>query len=209
MTIQRLFPLLISVALTCGYAVAAEKDQLKSGPQAGDHVTPFESLVAYSEDPSLVGKKNDFVEMYGEAPVVLVFARTMSKPLTELVNRLDVEAAKHKSAKLRMVVVLLSDDDAVEGALKKYGARQGIRHVNLAIAEPDGPRAYKLSREADVTVLLYKRKKMEVNHVFKKDELKEKAREKIVGDVPKITAPPAATPRTTNDSRANDSSTAR
>jgi hypothetical protein len=188
MPIQRLFPVLISAMLLCGYAVAAEKDELKSGPQAGDDVTPFESLVAYSKEPSLVGKKNDFVEMYGLAPVVLVFAREMSKPLTELVNKLEVEAAKHQSAKLRIVVVLLSDDDALEDTLQKYGSKQGIRHVDLAIMEPDGPRAYRLSKDADVTVLLYKKKKVEANHAFKKDQFNDKRVERIVGDVPKITS---------------------
>src|SRR5262249_51175087 len=185
MPIQRLYPVLISAMLLCGYAAAAEKHELKSGPQAGDDVTPFESLVAYSGEPSLVGKKNDFVEMYGQAPVVLVFAREMSKPLTELINKLEVEAAKHKSANLRMVVVLLSDDGALEDTLQKYGAKQGIRHVNLAIMEPDGPRAYRLSKGADVTVLLYKKKKVEANHAFKKDQLNDKRVERIVGDVPK------------------------
>jgi hypothetical protein len=69
-TIHRLFPVLIYARLLCGYAVAAEKEDFKSGPQAGDYVTPFDSLVAYTEDSTLVGKKNDFVELYGHNPVV-------------------------------------------------------------------------------------------------------------------------------------------
>jgi hypothetical protein len=187
MTIHRRFPVIISAVLLCGYAVAAEKDERKSGPQAGDGVTPFDSLVAYSEDSKLVGKQNDFVEMYGVNPVVLVFAREMSKPLTQLVNKLDVEAAKRKSAKLRIAVVFLSDDNALEGTLKKYGAKQGLRHVNLAIVKPEGPQGYRLSKEADVTVLLYKMKNVEVNHAFKKGELNDKNVERIVGDLSKIT----------------------
>jgi hypothetical protein len=187
MTIRRLFLVLVPAVLLCGYAVAAEKDALKSGPQAGDKLPgPFHSLVAYSAQPGLVGTKTDFIEMYGQDPVVLVFAREMKKPLTRLVNALDAEAAKQKSARLKVIVVLLSDDDALENNLKEYGEKQGIKQVNLAIMEPTGPIHYKLSKEADVTVLLYKRQKVQANHAFKKGELNEDGVEKIVADVPKI-----------------------
>jgi hypothetical protein len=54
--------------------------------------------------------------------------------------------------------------------------------------EPDGPKSYNLSKEADVTVLLYKRQKVEANHAFKKGELSEEGLESILADVPKITA---------------------
>jgi hypothetical protein len=187
MTIRRLFLVLVPAVLLGSYAVAAEKGALKSGPQAGDKLPgPFQSLVAYSAQPGLVGTKTDFVEMCGQDPVVLVFAREMKKPLTRLVNTLDAEAVKHKSARLKVIVVLLSDDDALENNLKEYGEKQGIKQVYLAIMEPTGPKHYKLSKEADVTVLLYKRQKVQANHAFKKGELNEDGRDKIVADVPKI-----------------------
>jgi hypothetical protein len=153
----------------------------------GDNLPgPFHSLVAYSgEEPSLVGKKTDFTEMYGQGSVVLVFARQMTDPLAMLVKRLDAEAGKHKPTKLRVVAVLLSDDDAVETNLKELGEQQGIKHAQLAMMEPDGPRPYKLSKAADVTVLLYKRWKVEANHAFEKGELGEKDIEKIVAEASK------------------------
>jgi len=69
----------------------------------------------------------------------------------------------------------------------KLFEKQGIKHVNLAIMEPAGPKHYKLSKEADVTVLLYKRRKVEANHAFKKGDLNEKALESILADLSKIT----------------------
>jgi hypothetical protein len=187
MTMRPLLLVLIPAVLLCGYAVPAEKDDLKSGPQVGDNLPgPFHSLVAHSEEPRLVGKKTDFFEMYGQAPVVLIFAREMTKPLTKLVSKLDAETAKPKSTKLKVIVVILSDDDALENNLKEYGETQGIKHVNLAIMEPDGPKHYKLSKAADVTVLLYKRRKVEANYAFKKDELNEKSVEGILADISKI-----------------------
>ena len=188
MTIRRLFFVLVSaLLLLCSYAVAAEKADLKSGPQAGDNLPgPFQALVAYSDQARLVGTRNDYTEMYGPNPVVLVFAREMTKSLTKLVNQLDAEAAKHKSTRLGIVVVFLSDDYALEGKLKELGEKQGIKHVNLAIMAPDGAKLYKLSKEAEVTVLLYKRRKVEANHAFKKGELSAAGRESILDDVPKI-----------------------
>jgi hypothetical protein len=187
MTTRRMFLLIAAALLVCGNAVPAEKDDLKSGPQAGENLPgPFLTLVAYSEEPSLVGKKTDFFEQYGQDPAVLIFAREITKPLTDLVKKVDAEAANKKSAKLRAIVVIVSDDDAVETNLKDFAEKQGIKHVNLAIMEPAGPKRYKLSKEADVTVVIYKRWKVEANHAFKKGELNEKGVEKILADVPKI-----------------------
>ena len=186
MTTRRVLLLLAPVLLLCGNALHAEKDDLKSGPQTGDNLPgPFHSLVAYSGEADLVGKKTDFFEQYGQDPTVLIFAREFNERLTGLVKKLDAEVAKRKSAKLRAVVVILSDDDAVETNLKDYGAKHGLKNVNLATMEPAGPKHYKLSKEAEVTVLLYKRRKVEANHAFKKGELSE---ESILADVSKITA---------------------
>src|SRR5438552_3323465 len=131
MATRRVLLLIVAALLVCGNAVPADNDDLKSGPQAGDNLPgPFLSVVAYSGEPSLAGKKTDFFEQYGQDPVVLIFAREMTKPLTSLVKRLDAEVAKRKSAKLRAVVVILSDDDAVETNLKDFGEKQGIKSVN-------------------------------------------------------------------------------
>jgi hypothetical protein len=189
MAMRQLCFFLTLVFVLCCQVGTAEKANLKSGPQVGDNLPgPFHSLVAHSGEPDLVGKKIDFSERYGQSPVVLVFAREMTNPLTSLVKKLDAEVAERKSAKLGAIVVILSDDDALETSLNDYGKKQAIKHVNLAIMEPDGPKPYKVSKEADVTVVLYKRRKVEANHAFKKGELNEKGVEKILADLPKITS---------------------
>ena len=65
-------------------------------------------------------------------------------------------------------------------------ARWYLAPVNLAIMEPAGPKHYKLSKEADVTVVIYKKRKVEANHAFKSGELNQKGVERILADVPKI-----------------------
>jgi hypothetical protein len=187
MTIRRLLFVLLPAVLLCGYAAPAGSGDPKSGPQAGDNLPgPFLSVVAHSGEASFVGKRMDFTEFCGGNPTILVFAHEMNKPLARLVKNLDAELAKRKSAKLRAVVVILSDDDALETSLKDYAEKQEIKNVNLAIMEPAGPKQYKLSKEAAVTVLLYKRLKVEANHTFKKSVLSEKGVEAILADISKI-----------------------
>jgi hypothetical protein len=188
MTMRRLFFVLPLAFVLGSQAGTAEKGALKSGPQVGENLPgPFLALVAYSGEPNLAGRKNDFTEQFGPNPVVLVFAREMTSPLTSLVKKLDAEVARRKSARLRAAVVLLSDDGALETSLKNLGKKQALDHVPLAIMEPEGPKPYKVSKEADVTVVLYKRRKVEANHAFRKGELNEKGVEKILADVSKIT----------------------
>jgi len=175
--------------LVCGHAFAAGKDGLKSGPQVGEKLPgSFNSLVVVSsaQEPISAGKRTDFIEQYGQNPVVLIFARELTKPLTGLIKKLDVEATKHKSAKLKVIVIILADDPAWETKLKDFGEKQGLKNVDLALMVPGGPEHYNLSDEADVTVVIYKRQKVESNHAFKKGELNGKAVKLILADVPKV-----------------------
>ena len=51
----------------------------------------------------------------------------------------------------------------------------------------DGPEHYQVARQADVTVLMWRESKVEVNHAYK-GELTEKELLTIVADIPKILA---------------------
>jgi hypothetical protein len=131
-----LFALTVPLVLGSYAASDADKADLKSGPQAGDKLP---GPIFYSEEPRSVGTKTDFTEMFGSNPVILILAREMTKPLSRLVKKLHAEVAKRKSARLRSVLVILSDEDALDNKLKEYGKKQKIKHVDLAIMEPDGP----------------------------------------------------------------------
>ena len=50
----------------------------------------------------------------------------------------------------------------------------------LSIDNPAGPKGYKVSRDADVTVVLYTQHTVKANYAFGKGELKDKDIEKIV-----------------------------
>jgi hypothetical protein len=186
---RHFFVVLIAATLVCSFGIAAGADALVSGPQAGsklpDVFQPLPLNVTNADLPSYAGTKGDYTEQFGANPVVLVFGRKITEPLTNLVKKLDAEVGKNKATRLKAVVVMLSDDDGLEQTLSELSKRQGIRRVSLATMS-DEPKHYKLSQEADVTVILYKRRKVEANHAFRKGELNEKSIETILADVSKV-----------------------
>jgi hypothetical protein len=116
----------------------------------------------------------------------MIFAREVNAPLTSLVKKIDACTAKHSDCRMGSFIVFLSDDEGLEGKLKKLADKEKIKHTVLTIDNPAGPRAYKIAKDADVTVVLYTKHKVMVNHAYKKGELKDKEIDKIVGEVKKI-----------------------
>jgi hypothetical protein len=116
----------------------------------------------------------------------MIFAREVSDSLASLVKKIDAATIENKSKKMGSFVVFLSDDESLQDKLKALAEKQGIKKCVLSIDNPAGPGGYKLAKEADVTVVLYTKRKVQANHVFKKGELNAQAVEKIMADLPKI-----------------------
>lgn len=117
-------------------------------------------------------------------------ARGTSGPLTGLVKSLDAEIAKHTSLK-SFVVILTDDPDKTAAALKALAAEHHVTHVPLTVvADSKGPPDYEIARDAEVTVMMWTRQKVEVNHAFKKGELTDAAAKRVIADLPKILGKP-------------------
>ena len=113
-------------------------------------------------------------------------ARQTTGPLTSLVKSLDAEIAKHKALK-SFLVVLTDDSEKTAATLKAMAADANIKNVPLTlVAEPGGPPDYEIAKDADVTVMMWARHTVKVNHAYKKGELTEAEVAKIVADLPKI-----------------------
>jgi hypothetical protein len=156
------FLAVIAGALVFSVGIAAGADALVSGPQPGGKLPGGFSPVnvTNAELPDYAGKRNDYTEQHGAGPVVLVFGRGITDPLTKLTKKLDAEVGKNKAARLRAVLVILREDAETERAMKGFGEREGVEKVSLAVMA-DGPKLYKLSTQADVTVVVYNRHKVE------------------------------------------------
>jgi hypothetical protein len=117
--------------------------------------------------------------------VVCVFARKTSEPLASLVKQIDGKIQANRG--LRSFVVLLGADPSKTPAeLRKLAAEKGIKNVPLTMyGEPGGPPDYELSRDADVTVLMWLDHSVKVGRGYKGD-LTEKDIGAILADIPKI-----------------------
>jgi hypothetical protein len=172
----------LALGLIVGGVVAGDK--LKSGPQAGEKLAgPFHPLNVTGEK---AGEKNCLYCSNGSNPVAMVFARNVSPTLTKLIKKIDGCTAKNSECKMGSFVVFLSDSEGLEKQLKAIAEKQGITKTVLSIDNPAGPKGYKVSKEADVTVVLYTDRTCKANFAFKTGELKEKDIDAIITSVKKI-----------------------
>ena len=77
-------------------------------------------------------------------------------------------------------------DATPEAKLKAMATKENVKNTILSIDNPAGPERYKISKDADITVLLYTGRVVKANHAFK-GALKDADIEKITGDISKIT----------------------
>ena len=116
----------------------------------------------------------------------MIFAREISDPLTSLVKKIDEAVAKNSSARMGSFVVFCSDDEGLEKKLKDLAKKENLKKVVLTIDNPSGPTKYNVAKDADVTVVLYNRQEVKVNHAYKKGEFKDKDIDTILGELSQI-----------------------
>jgi hypothetical protein len=118
--------------------------------------------------------------------VVAIFAREVTPALTSLVKKVDEATAKHEKDEMGSFLVVLSDDKAMRDQLKDLAKKEKIKETVLTVYASKGPEDYDIAKDADVTVLLYVKKKVKANYAFHKGELQDKQIEQIVADLPRI-----------------------
>ena len=116
----------------------------------------------------------------------MIFAREVSSPLTSLVKKIDAATADNKTAKMGSFVVFCSDAEGLEKQLKELAAKEKLDKTILAIDNTAGPKGYNVAKDADVTVVVYNKSKVEANFTYKKGEFKESEIAKILAELPKI-----------------------
>jgi hypothetical protein len=126
--------------------------------------------------------------VYGARPVVNVFARQITDDLASLVKKLDETVAKHQDKQLCAFVVLLTENAEADAAkLRQLAQEQGIEHVPLTVfSGAAGPPNIKLSQDADVTVLMWQRAQVRMNHALKHEQLDDDAASRIIADTEKL-----------------------
>ena len=103
----------------------------------------------------------------GNSPVICVFARRITAPLTSLFKQLDARIASGRDG-LKALVVFLTDDPKVTAAkLEALAAQCELQHVPLTlVSNPYGPQDYKIADDAEVTILMWKGPTVRFNQAF-------------------------------------------
>ncbi len=152
---------------------AAGQDGLRSGPQAGQRPLPFTSNLVTGP---YRGKQHCYVCELKDEPAVLIFARRLDEPTARLLRNLRDAVQEHKSEKLFGWFVFLSAADArseaeLEQQLEQFARDNGASRLPVsALGDPEGPPGYRIAREADVTVLLFRSGKVLANRAYRARE---------------------------------------
>jgi len=119
---------------------------------------------------------------------VVVFARGLTDPLAKLTLQIDKALSEHKAAGLRAWVTFLHDDQpSFDAKVVKWSQDHAIRSVPLGVFEDaGGPPSYRLSREAEVTVLLFVQQQVVANFAFRAGELNEDRIGEVMKALPRI-----------------------
>jgi hypothetical protein len=116
----------------------------------------------------------------------VIFAREVSDNLTSLVKKIDEATEKNRGCRMGSFVVFCSDEEGLKKKLEDLAEKEKLKCTVLTIDNPAGPGGYDIAKDADVTVLLYNRQEVKVNHAYKKGELTEREVERILSELPKI-----------------------
>jgi hypothetical protein len=173
---------MIAMAGIAGLAAEPVVSGLKPGQRPG----PYSSLVSVGTER---GQPHCFICATADRPAVIVFARTLSDPLGKLARGIDKALADHKDAELRAWVTFLSEDQtALDPKVVEWSKKHALRGVPLSVFEDVvGPPTYRLSRDADVTVLLSVKQKVVRNFAFRTGELNDERIAEILKTIPQIT----------------------
>ncbi|MHB1422273.1 MAG: hypothetical protein ACYC3I_03560 [Gemmataceae bacterium] len=116
----------------------------------------------------------------------MIFAREVNDGLTSLVKKIDEATEKNRGCRMGSFVVFCSDEEGLKKKLEDFAKKEKLKHTILTIDNPAGPEDYSIAKDADVTVLLYSRQEVKVNHAYKKGDLTAREIDRIISELPKI-----------------------
>jgi hypothetical protein len=159
-----------------GSAIA---DPCVSGLAPGMRPGPYSFVLATGTNR---GQSQCFICETADRPAVVIFARTLNEPLGKLAAQLDKAVVANKAADVRAWITFLHEDQpAFDPQLVRWTQMYGLKAIPAGIFEDlGGPPSYKLAREAEVTVLLFVKKKVVANFAFRSGELTDEAATEVM-----------------------------
>jgi len=182
--VMRKYMGVLAAALLLPAALIAA-DKVESGLKVGESVGAFN--VRDITGPAK-GETLCYRCRYGSRPTVTVFTRELNDDVKALVKKIDAKVGDNKDKKMAaFVVVLTTDPDKVEPKLTEFAKKDGVKNTPLTVIEGEaGPEGYKISKDAEVTVMMWVEGKVKATHAFGKGEFKAKSVDGVVADTTKI-----------------------
>ena len=105
--------------------------------------------------------------------MINIHTRKLTDDLASMVKGLDkmVDSAakKNKASQHAFVVYITDDADAAADELAAFAKKHGIKNIPLTIFDRvTGPRRYKIAKDAETTVLMWKGLRVTANQAFDK-----------------------------------------
>ncbi len=171
----------IVALLSSGIALAGS---IPSGPQVGERVPgPFKVLNVTGPE---AGQTSCQYCNHGTRPVAVIFTKVITPEIAQLVKKIDTLTRVNKDAGLGSFIVVCTDAAGMDQQLRAVAGQMGIQSTILTLYKAGGPEKYRLSPEADVTVLLYNHLTVKANHAYKNAELTDAACNAILTDLSKM-----------------------
>lgn len=165
-------------------------DPVYSGPQPGEKLVPFQ-VIAVNGDQA--GKQVDPIAATDGKPTLLIFVHSLSRPGVALTRGLTSYATAMKEHGAASGIVWLDDDKAkAEAYLTRAAKSLNFKSpVGVSIDGGEGPGAYGLNRNVELTILIAKDNMVEANYALVQPSVTEGA--KIAESLAKLIEQPALT----------------
>ena len=118
--------------------------------------------------------------------MINIHAREITDELTSLVSQLDkivspATPAGRAGSTHSFVVFLTDDPDELEPKVKEVATKAKLKNIPLTIYDGvAGHPAYKVTKDAEVTIMMWTNRKVDQNFAFGKGELDKDAIKKVV-----------------------------
>jgi hypothetical protein len=137
-------------------------DKLFSGPQPGEPLPAFKVLAVNGPD---AGREVDFISRYGDAPILLIFAHYIDRNVYGVLWPCDRYAAERAAAGLKTLYVYLAPEKVAGERRMAQVVKSLTLEVPAAVSldGDEGPGVYGLNKQAAVTAIVAKDRKVVAN----------------------------------------------
>jgi hypothetical protein len=160
-----------AIAVLAVAATAHAGSEVKSGPQPGDKIAPFDVVkcAGATDDGVSVGDKLCYRCKYGAKPMVMVFTRKSDDQVEGLVKKLDKAVEKNSEKQLRAFVNIVGESRSdAETCAKQMAKDTSVENVPIVVPEEsaNGPDNYGINPDAVVTVIVAVDGKVVASHGY-------------------------------------------